>query len=1502
VADTAHVTTASTNGKNGTWLIDPVDFTIAATGADMTGAALTASLGGGNVSILSSSGTTGTSGNINVNDTVAWSANTLTLNAYNNININSMMNARGTAGLALLYGQGATNGVINGVTATDNVNAPVNLAVTGSFTTQLGSNGQLTNYTIINSLGVSGSTTGTDLQGINGGLTGNYVLGANIDATATSTWNANAGFMPIGNATTSFGGTFDGLGHTISNLTQSNSLTDSGLFGQINSTGTVTNTGLLNVAINHSTAGAYSQKVGALAGTNSGTISNVYSTGALTNTGNTYTMVGGLVGNNAGTVSNAYSSATVTGSFGDYMGGLVGNNARSINTSYATGTINGGSAGTIGGLLGMAQNSSTITNSYATGAVIGNGSTNYLGGLIGAGAGSISNSYATGAVSGGSGAGGLIGMSNATIVNAYATGAVSGSASDMLGGLIGMMGGGSITNAYATGSIANTGARIGGLIGSTSMMLMPGSISHTFWDVTTSGQITGIGGQGASQAGATGLTTAQMQTTSNFTGFTFTTMPGAPGNNWVIIDANGTLNNAASAAGAAFPMLSSEYSTTINNGHQLQLMAMNLAGSYTLGQNINVATTGMSTDVWSSAGFVPIGNAITSFAGTFDGLGHTISNLTQSNSLTDSGLFGQINSTGTVTNTGLLDVAINHSTAGTYSQNAGALAGSNSGMISNVYSTGALTNTGNTYTMVGGLIGSNTGIVTNAYSSAILTGSFGDCLGGLVGNNAGSINTSYTTGTINGGSAGIIGGLLGMAQNSSTITNSYATGAVIGNGSTNNLGGLIGYGAGSISNSYATGAVSGGSGAGGLIGMSNATIVNAYATGAVSGSASDMLGGLIGMMGGGSITNAYATGSVANASDRSGGLIGSAMMIMPGSISKSFWDVITSGQTTGIGGQGTSQAGTTGLTTAQMQTVSSFTGWDFTTKPVWKFASGVNSGYPILCNVTGACAPLSIIIYLDMLTGTSSYGSTPTYTYGYYTTATYGSGTEITDAAPTGSVIWSNAPAATSNIGSYVVQYSGGINLGNSAYTLLPGNAVNWTVTALPVTLTGSTTYNGLASIAGSLLSLSNAVNRDTVVVGGSGTLASKSAGSESISNLTGLTLNNANYTLAGGSGTVTITKAPLTISATSGSKVYDGTTSTLATPAVTSGTLFGGDSLTGLSQSFASRNGIGSNGSTLAVNNTYTLSDGNNGNNYNVTLATATGTITPKAITETGLSVAASRVYDATINATVLGTAILATEAAGAGSATDGKAYTGDAVALTGTATGKYNSQNVATAKTVTFGGLALNNSNYTLTMQAPLAATITPKAISETGLSVAASRVYDGTTNATVLGHAVLATAEKAGTGTATDGKPYNAASLKDLVAITGTASATYNTKDVATANMVSFGGLALNNSNYTLTMQASVAATISPALLRYIAIQVSSVSGQTPSGLTGSVTGFVSSDTLANATTGSLVWTTPATSSSPAGLYAITGSGLTASNYTFVQAAGNATALTIKNSIPN
>ena len=165
-----------------------------------------------------------------------------------------------------------------------------------------------------------------------------YHIVRDIDAKATGTvgggmWNVS-GFSPIGNGAL-FGGSLDGHGHTISNLTVGNSSPFSGMFGIIGETGVVRNVGLDNAVVT-----GFIQS-GALAAENRGTIDNVYANAKVTSQG-LGNGVGGLVGLNRGTISNAYTSGTVstTGPMMGQVGGMVGNNFGSINKSYSTSKIN----------------------------------------------------------------------------------------------------------------------------------------------------------------------------------------------------------------------------------------------------------------------------------------------------------------------------------------------------------------------------------------------------------------------------------------------------------------------------------------------------------------------------------------------------------------------------------------------------------------------------------------------------------------------------------------------------------------------------------------------------------------------------------------------------------------------------------------------------------------------------------------------------------------------------------------------------------------------------------------------------------------------------------------------------------------------------------------------------------------------------------------------------------------------------------------------------------
>lgn len=479
VAEDASITTAAPRGSSGTWLIDPVDFTIAASGGDMTGATLSSNLGGGNVIIQSTTGATGTAGDVNVNDVVSWSTNKLTLNAQNNININANLNASGTGQLALEYGQSSTAGT--GSSYTFNNGAKINLPAGNNFSTKQGSTGTTYVYTVITSLGSAGSVTGTDLQGISGGITARYVLGADIDASATSGWNAGAGFAPVGSrvanscaSNTCFSGTFDGLGHTITGLTINRTTQDTGLFGATSTAGVIRNVGLVG-----GTVKSTSSTTGSLVGWNDGNVLNSHASTAVDGWVNT----GGLVGGGGGTISNSHATGTVKGTI--YTGGLLGYTfSGGIFNSYSTGTVTASNTGA-GGLVGYMLNGAKVQNSYSTSTVNSTGAS--VGGIVGywqSDGGSISNSYATGAVTGTSNVGGLVG--NKTGTNPA-----------------------TITNSYATGAVTGT-SNMGGLVGAASAGT---TINNSFWDTTTTGR-------NSSAGGGTGMTTVQMQTQANFTSAT----------------------------------------------------------------------------------------------------------------------------------------------------------------------------------------------------------------------------------------------------------------------------------------------------------------------------------------------------------------------------------------------------------------------------------------------------------------------------------------------------------------------------------------------------------------------------------------------------------------------------------------------------------------------------------------------------------------------------------------------------------------------------------------------------------------------------------------------------------------------------------------------------------------------------------------------------------------------------------------------------------------------
>ena len=122
---------------------------------------------------------------------------------------------------------------------------------------------------------------------------------------------------------------------------------------------------------------------------------------------------------------------------------------------------------------------------------------------------------------------------------------------------------------------------------------------------------------------------------------------------------------------------------------------------------------------------------------------------------------------------------------------------------------------------------------------------------------------------------------------------------------------------------YTTGKIAGGSRVGGLVGSKNAgSIASSYSTAYVSGT--NNVGGLLGYRYNGSVTDSYSTGRVVRSTGSAttiGGLIGGKRATASGTVSNSYWDTSTSGQSTSAGG-----SGVTGQTTRQIQAPTGYTG------------------------------------------------------------------------------------------------------------------------------------------------------------------------------------------------------------------------------------------------------------------------------------------------------------------------------------------------------------------------------------------------------------------------------------------------------------------------------------------------------------------------------------------------------------------------------------------------
>jgi hypothetical protein len=276
-----------------------------------------------------------------------------------------------------------------------------------------------------------------------------------------------------------------------------------------------------------------------------------------------------------------------------------------------------------------------------------------VGGLVGTNYGDISNCFARGTVTGDSDVGGLIGSSDSS----YSS---------------------SVSRCYAACEIiAEPNDSIGGLIGSG-----PGGAINSFWDTQISGQ--------KISAGGVGLSTAKMQDAEIYidAGWDMTSET-----------SNGLVDIWTIAEPNTYPQLTrltSQYHVTQLPGSGTEddpyeiATAEDLAAINDYDINAHYALVGdidLSGITWSTA-------PILLFGGTFDGRGHTISNLTIDGS-SYLGLFGKIMSDGIVT-----DLTIQNTYIIGYDY-IGSLAGCSYGRIKNCHATGSVTGE----FLVGGLVG-----------------------------------------------------------------------------------------------------------------------------------------------------------------------------------------------------------------------------------------------------------------------------------------------------------------------------------------------------------------------------------------------------------------------------------------------------------------------------------------------------------------------------------------------------------------------------------------------------------------------------------------------------------------------------------------------------------------------------------------------------------------------------------------------------------------------------
>ena len=449
-----------------------------------------------------------------------------------------------------------------------------------------------------------------------------------------------------------------------------------------------------------------------------------------------------------------------------------------------------------------------------------------------------------------------------------------------------------------------------------------------------------------------------------------------------------------------------------------------------------------------------------------------------------------------------------------------------------------------------------------------------------------------------------------------------------------------------------------------------------------------------------------------------------------------------------------------------------------------------------------------------------------------------------------------------------------GLDAGN--YNLLQPAGLTASIARANVMVSGVTasnrSYDGTRSAAIAGTATVAALGSDTLTVGGTGAgmFADKNVGSGKAVTVTGYTLGGTdagNYNLLAPAGlTANIIKYNLAVSGlTANNKTYDGTTAaTLGGGATVTG--YGSDAITvqGTGTAvFANKNA----GTGKAVTVTGLTLAGADAGNYNLMQPTGLSATINKANLSIGGLSASDKVYDASVAATLTGTATVA-------------ALGADVVSVSGAGSAAFTDKNVGAGKTVVASGFTLTGAdagNYNLAQPSGLAASIGKASLALGGIT-ANNKTYDATTAATL-----------AGTATVT-------ALGSDVVTVGGAGTASFADKNAGLGKAVTVDGYTLaglDAGNYALVAPAGFTANIARADLAVTGITANSKTYDATTSATLGGTASVAAlgvDAVNVTGSGTGVFTNKNAGAGKA--VSVTGfnlAGLDAANYNIVQPAG-------------